>query len=180
MVFLTTLVAGIPMDKYLKILFIPVSFLAISILTILISISKADIFIWSIHISNNYIGITRASLDQSILLASRAFASIGATFFLGLTTPLNNLIRVFKKMYFPNSILELIVLIYRFIFVFLEEAKDIYLAQDMKFGHANFKNSLKSTSLLVRSLFLKVLLDYKELIVILECKLYDGEFRTGD
>lgn len=180
MVFLTTIVAGIPMDKYLKILFIPVSFLAISIFTILISISKTDIFIWSIHISSNYIGITRTSLDQSLLLASRAFASIGSTFFLGLTTPLNKLIKVFKKLYFPNSIVELIVLIYRFIFVFLEEANDIYLAQEMKFGYINFKNSLKSTSLLVRSLFLKVLLDYNELIVVLECKLYDGEFRTGD
>lgn len=180
MVFITTVVAGIPLDKYLKILSIPISFLIISVITILISISKSDIFLWSINIFNNYIGITRGSLDESILLSTRVFASMASTFFLGLTTPLNNLIRVFKRLHFPSSIIELIVLIYRFIFIFLEEANDIYLSQEMKFGYVGFSNSLRSMGLLVRGLFLRVLLKHKEMVVVLECKLYDGEFGTGD
>ena len=180
MAFLTTIVAGIPIDKYLKLLFIPFTFLLISIFTILISVSKVDIYICSIQLFDNYIGITRGSLHESILLTTRVFASISATFFLGLTTPLNNLIRVFKRFRLPDTIVELIVLIYRSIFIFLEVAKEIYIGQEIKFGYGSLKNSFRSSSLLIRSLFTRVLLSYKEMVVVLECKLYDGEFKMGD
>lgn len=178
--FLTTVVAGIPLVKYLKLLIIPISFLALSIITILISFSKVDIYIWSIKVFNNYFGITRISVDQSILLSTRVFASISSTFFLGLTTPLNKMIKVFKRLHLPSSLIELIVLIYRSIFIFLEEASDIYNGQELKFGYSNIKNSLRSTSLLIRSLFMRVMLKFSDMVVVLECKLYDGEFKTGD
>ncbi len=72
------------------------------------------------------------------------------------------------------------VLIYRSIFIFIEEASNIYLAQTMKFGYENNKNTLKSTSLLIRNLFLRVFLKYREMNISLECKLYDGDFKLGD
>ncbi|WFA10262.1 cobalt ECF transporter T component CbiQ [Tissierella sp. Yu-01] len=177
---LTTVFAGIPVRKYLKLLFVPTTFLVLSILTILISISKVNIYIWSIKLFNNYIGITQSSLDDSILLLTRVFASIASTFFLGLTTPLNSIIRVLKKVYIPNFLIELVVLIYRFIFIFLKEANEIYIGQELKFGYSNFKNSLRSTSLLIRSLFTRVMISYMDMVVVLECKLYEGEFKTGD
>lgn len=180
MVFLTTLVAGIPIKKYCKMLLIPFSFLILSIISILISISPADVFLVSIIFKGYYIGISESALNTSLLLTSRVFASISTTFFLGLTTPLNNMIKVFRKLHFPSTLIELTVLIYRSIFIFLEAAKDIYDIQEMKFGYSNFKNSMNSSGLLVRSLFTRILLNYEEMIITLECKLYDGEFRTGD
>lgn len=180
MAFLTTVVAGIPLKNYIKILLIPMSFLLISFITILISFSTVDIYIWSIKLFNNYIGITESSLNESILLLTRVLGSISITFFLGLTTPLNKIILVLKKLHIPNLIIELIVLIYRSIFIFLEEVNEIYIGQEIKFGYSSFRKSLKSTSLLLRSLFLRVLLRYKDMVISLECKLYDGEFKIGD
>lgn len=177
---LTTIVAGIPLRKYIKILLLPMSFLLISILTILISFGAVDIYIWSVKILGTYIGITNISFNQSLLLTTRVLGSISATFFLGLTTPLNNIIQVFKKMHLPNTIIELIVLIYRSIFIFIEEVTEIRTGQEIKFGYSSFKKSLKSTSLLLRSLFLRVMLRYKDMVIALECKLYDGEFKIGD
>lgn len=180
MIGLTTIVAGIPIDRYFKMLLIPSTFLLLSIVTILFSISKVDSYIWSISLFDNYIGITYGSIEQAVLLITRVFAAISSTFFLGLTTPINKLISVFKRMHIPIIMIELIVLIYRFIFVFLEEAYEIHNGQELKFGYSNFKNSLKSMGLLVRCLFVRVLLSYKDMVIVLECKLYDGEFRTGD
>ncbi|NLK43255.1 MAG: cobalt ECF transporter T component CbiQ [Tissierellia bacterium] len=180
MSFMTTKVAGIPLDKYFRILSIPMGFLLISTITILVSVSKIDIFVYSINMFDYYIGITISSMEESIYIVTRVVASMGAAFFLGLTTPLNNLVKVFRKLHLPKSIIELIVLIYRSIFIFLEEAQEIHTGQELKFGYSNFKNSLRSTGLLLRSLFLRVLLRYKEMVIILECKLYDGEFKTGD
>lgn len=178
--FLTTVVAGIPLEKYFKILILPMSFLLISIITILINFGAVDIYIWSIKLFNTYVGISQVSLNDSILLTTRVLGSISATFFLGLTTPLNKIILVFKKLHLSKTIIELIVLIYRSIFIFIEEVEEIYMGQEIKFGYSNFKKSLKSTSLLLRSLFLRVMLRYKDMVVALECKLYDGEFKIGD
>lgn len=180
MAILTTVAAGIPIDKYLNILSIPIAFLLISIITILFSISEQDIYSWSIRIFSRYIGVTRESIIQSINITTRVFASLSATFFLALTTPLNKLILVFKKMHIAQTIIELVVLIYRSIFIFLEESKEIYMAQDIRFGYSNFKNSFRSTALLIKTLFVRVLLKYEDMVICLECKLYNGEFKTGD
>jgi len=180
MVLLTTIVAGIPLNKYIKILFIPVVFLLISTMTILISLSDKNVYIISIKVFNTYIGLTIESIVQSVNVITRVFASLSATFFLGLTTPLNKLIVVLKNMYIPSVIIELLVLIYRSIFIFLEESKEIYMAQEIRFGYSNFKNSFRSTTLLMKSLFIRVLLRYEDMVVSLDCKLYDGEFKIGD
>lgn len=177
---LTTVVAGIPINKYFKFLFIPSTFLVLSILTILISISRVDIYAWRIEIFNYYVGITESALQESILLSTRVFSAMASTFFLGLTTPLNNIIRVLKKMYLSNVLIELLVLIYRFTFIFLEEAMEIHTGQELKFGYSIMKNSLRSTGLLISSLFTRLILRYRDMVVVLECKLYDGEFKIGD
>ena len=177
---LTTVVAGIPFKNYFKILMIPIGFLLISSLTILFSISGKDVYIYSIKIGSKFIGITNESIGQSINTTIRVFASLSITFFLSLTTSLNNLIIVFNKLRLPKIIIELLVLIYRFIFIFLEEAGEIYVAQEIKFGYSGFRNSLKSISLLIRSLFVRVILKQKDMVNSLDSKLYDGEFKIGD
>lgn len=180
MVFLTTVVAGIPFKKYIKILIIPISFLILSTLTILLSISSKDVYIYGIKMGSKYIGITDESIVQSVNTAIRVFASLSLTFFLSLTTSLNKLIIVFNKMKIPAIIIELLVLIYRFIFIFLEESINIHMAQEVRFGYSNFKNSLNSTALLIKSLFIRVLLRYKDMVDSLDSKLYNGEFKVGD
>lgn len=176
----TTLLAGIPVKSYIKILTIPLGFLLISSITILISISSEDVYIVSMRVGSKFIGITDESIVQSVNTTIRVFASLSATFFLSLTTSLNNLIIVFNKLKLPKIIIELLVLIYRFIFIFLEEAREIYIAQEIKFGYNGFRNSMRSTSLLIRSLFLRVMLKQRDMVNSLDCKLYDGEFKIGD
>lgn len=179
MFFLTTVVAKIPIKNYLKLYGIPAFFMIISILTILITKSYEDIFICSIKLKNSYIGITDESLRISISTISRVLACISSTFFIALTTPINQIIKVFQTMRFPNSLIELIILIYRSIFIFLEESKEIYNAQEMKFGYMGMKNSYRSFSLLIKCLFIRVIFRFKDMMISLDSKLYDGEFKIG-
>lgn len=180
MFFLTIFVAKIPLNKYIKIILLPIIFLLLSVIPILLSIANDNVFIWSIKISNKYLGVSSQGLKDSLNIMMRVLASIHSTFFLALTTPLNNLIRVFKKLRFPDLLIELLVLIYRSIFIFLEESKYIIMAQEMKFGYNNAKNTYKSIALLIKSLFIRVLMRYKDMVIALDSKLYMGEFKIGD
>ncbi|QQY78957.1 cobalt/nickel transport system permease protein [Keratinibaculum paraultunense] len=180
MICLTIFVAKIPINRYFKILIVPIIFLTISGITILLSISNEDVFIWSIKISNKYLGFTYKSLIEFFKLTIRVLASISSTLFLTLTTPLNHMIGVFKKLKMPNIVIELLVLIYRSIFIFLEESKDIIMAQELRFGYTSIKNTYRSISLLIKSLLIALLIRFQDMQISLETRLYRGEFKTGD
>ncbi|WP_330675689.1 CbiQ family ECF transporter T component, partial [Paraclostridium sordellii] len=67
-------------------------------------------------------------------------------------------------------------LTYRFIFIFLEEVKDIYKSQQLKFGYINLNNSYNSTALLIKVLFFRMMKKYEDMSITLDIKLYNGKF----
>lgn len=177
--FVLTQFADIKRSCYLKFFRIPSSFLLLSLVTILISVSKnGGAFLYSISIGGLYIGITQASLDQCYILFFRALACLSCTYFLALTVPINQLLKVLKSMKMPIVVLEMVMLIYRFIMMFLEEYKDMQTAIYLKFGYGNLRTSYRSISLLIVSLFTRMMNRYEELSVSLEVKLYNGDFHV--
>lgn len=169
--------AKIPFKNFLKILGIPLGFLILSIITIVITFGNQEYLI-HMHIGKLQTGITSQSLSQGFTLFFRSFASLSSMIFLTLTTPMIDLIAVLKRFRVPDFFIELMVLIYRLIFIFLEECMEIRNAQEIRFGYNNMKNSFKSLSVLIKIIFIRVLQRNKEMLVSLECKLYDGEFHV--
>lgn len=169
--------AKVDIKLYIKCLKIPIYFLLIGTILNLISISFENSgFLLNIKMFGIYIGTTKFSIDNSIHILLRAISCIISIYFLILTTPFNQLIIILKKLYIPDVLIELMILTYRFIFLLLEEIKDIYKSQQLKFGYNNLKNSYNSTSLLIKVLFFRMMKKYEEMSVTLDIKLYDGKF----
>lgn len=167
--------AKIPIKNFFKILCVPLGFLVLSIITIVITFGNQG-YLLSVHIGRIQLGITSQSLAQGYTLFFRSFASLSSMIFLTLTTPMIDLIKVLKKCRVPDFFIELMVLIYRLIFIFLEECIEIRNAQEIRFGYNNMKNSFTSLSMLIKIIFIRVLQRNKEMLISLECKLYDGKF----
>lgn len=177
--FILTVFAGIKVGRYMRFFLIPSSFLLMSIVTILLSLSKnMGDFIFSIPIGSMYIGITQASLDTCVVLFFRALACLSATYFLALTLPMNQLIKVLKTIKMPIVVIELVMLMYRFIMMFLEEYNDMQTALYLKFGYGSLRVSYRSIALLITCLFTRMMSRYEELSISLEVKLYNGEFHV--
>jgi len=81
-----------------------------------------------------------------------------------------------KKIRVPAVFIELYVLTYRFIAVFFEEAIQIHAAQKMKFGYINYRNSMNSLAILVKTLYVRMMIRFKDMESILEIKHFDGNF----
>ena len=62
--------------------------------------------------------MTKAGLLQAVLLFTRALGAVGAMYMMTLATPASEMIGVLKRIHVPKMIVELMYLIYRFIFVF--------------------------------------------------------------
>ncbi|MBS4535472.1 cobalt ECF transporter T component CbiQ [Clostridium sp. D2Q-14] len=172
-----TVLAKISVKKYIKILSIPMLFLILGIVPVFISLSKdSNNFIFVVNIWDIYIGITEEGINSSQILLLRALSSVSCTFFLILTTPMNDLIYVLKKHKLPNIVIEMMVLIYRFIFILLDETINIIVAQKLKLGYMDIRKSYKSISALIASLFIRVMNRYESLQYSLDARGFDRQF----
>ena len=177
MSFVIVAIAKIEFKDYIYFIKIPLVFLIISIVMILLNFTKnQESLLYSVKIGNLYIGISNESMVSAIHLFFRSLSCLTCIYFLMLTTPFNQLIFVFKKLHLPDVVLEISLLMYRFIFIFMEEVADIKKSQELRFGYINLKNGYNSFSLLVNMLFKRMMIRYDEMSVALDMKLYDGKF----
>jgi len=96
-------------------------------------------------------------------------------FFIALTTPMIEIFAVLKSLRIPGSVIELSMMIYRYIFVFLDQAAMIHSAQVMRLGDAGTKNSLNSFAMLCGVLFLRSWEQGERLVVAMDSRCYDGK-----
>lgn len=170
-------IAKIEFKDYIHFIKIPLVFLILSIIMILLNFSKdKESLLYSINIGSLYIGVSNGSIVSSTRLFFRALSCLTCIYFIMLTTPFNQLIFVFKKLHLPDIVLEISMLMYRFIFIFMEEVSDIRKSQELRFGYINLKNGYNSFGLLVNMLFKRMMIRYDEMSIVLDMKLYDGTF----
>ena len=96
--------------------------------------------------------------NDFLRLNIHAFSSVGAMYFLFCTTPVTQIAEVMLNLKMPRIIVELFLLIYRFIFLFVEIKNQMINSQNARLGSMSLKISYKSFGLLVSSLFNKVLI----------------------
>lgn len=183
-IILTLKGAQIPAGPYIKMLLAPLVYLFISILTIVVSFGFSEVpasdfvYIKKFDFLNFYVGIAFGALENGITVTLRAVSAIVGMYFLILTTPCSQQIKVMKKFRLPPVFIELYVLTYRFIAIFFEEAGEIHTAQKMKFGYDGYRNSMNSLALLIKALFVRVMQRYKDMEAVLEIRFFDGNFYT--
>ncbi len=175
-------IAKIDLKNYLKLLRIPIYFLVIGVITNLINISfESKSLIYSFKVFNFYMGVSSESLETSKYILLRSMSCVTCVYFFVLTTPFNQLLYLLKKLKISDTIIEISMLVYRFIFIFLEEVMDIKKSQELRFGYIDLKTSYKSIGLLGNLLYKRLMKRYEDMSISLDMKLYDGKFHVvGD
>lgn len=179
----TILGAGIPKKSYAKMIAAPAIYLIISIFAIIFSFGFSDsvqtenfVYLKQFELLNFYIGLAEGSVKNGLILGLRSLSGIASMYFLILTTPCSQQIKVMKKAKLPVVFIELYVLTYRFIAIFFEEVILIHTAQKIRFGYNNYKNSMNSLAILIKILFVRIMIRFKDMESILEIKHFDGNF----
>lgn len=132
--------------------------------------------LYSVSIAGLHIGFSIDSFSMANVAFWRSLCALAATYLFVFTTPFIQLIAILKRCHLPKLLIEQILLIYRFIFIFIEESAAIYRAQSLRFGYDSLRGSLHSLSMLVSMLLERVLLRHQQMTVALDIKLYRGEF----
>lgn len=171
--------AKIPRHVIAKLMLIPVGFLVIGVITVAISFSPSEAgFLAGFKIGSCYLGVTGKSLEMAGRILLQTFSLVTCLYFLALTVPMVELIYVLQSLRLPALLIELMVLIYRFIFVFIEIAFNIYTAQSSRWGYCSFKKSMYSFGILFANLWGKVFFKSQALFNSMLSRGYEGEIRV--
>jgi cobalt/nickel transport system permease protein len=159
---------------YFSLLLIPISFSLLSAAVVAFMHGTGDL-LFSVQVLGRSLGIREDGANLAILLIARTFGGMCSLFFIALTTPMIEIFSVLKSLKIPGSIIELSMMIYRYIFVFLDQASMIHTAQVVRLGGASPRSSLNSFAMLSSVLFIRAWEQGERLIVAMDSRCYDGK-----
>jgi cobalt/nickel transport system permease protein len=175
-----TLLAGIPLGAFWYFIRVPVGFIFTGVLTLAVigvPVGAPEALV-ALPLGPWEIGVTAASLAQAGQVFLISFAAVGVTLGMALTTPMVDITEQLRRWHVPQLFVELMTLIYRFIFVLLETAQAMRIAQEARLGYSTWGRWLRSVGMLASNLFLRAHTRATNLFTALSARGYTGELRV--
>lgn len=177
---LTVNKGGIPLSRYRHYLTIPLAFLILSTLAVIVNISRTPLDAFAFRIGGYYLTGSYASLFKGIQMILTALASVSCLYFLSFNTPMTDILSVLKKLHCPDLLVELMLLIYRYIFLLLDISFSISVSQDSRLGNRDFRTSMKSFGAMASVLLIRAMQKSGALYDAMEARCYDGRLLVLD
>lgn len=185
MVLWTVGYAQIPAAVYLKLLLLPLGFWLTSVPALLIGVaSMADLatlqsdILQGVPLGSIYLYLSLQGLQQAETLFLRALALTTCLYFIVLTVPFVEILRVLRRVGCPSLVTELLALMYRFIFVLAETATELVTAQRSRGGYRTWRLRLRSLGLIAGQLLWRTLENARQLSLGLQSRGFTGELRV--
>jgi cobalt/nickel transport system permease protein len=149
-----------------KTMTVPIGFLFAGVFTLIFQVQ-----LW-------HIGIAPHGLELAGRVGARAFAGLTCLLFLALTTPAADLAAGMRRIGVPAEIAEMMLLMYRFVFLLTDTAETMNAAQAARLGHITYRRHMKSLSLLIANLMPRALARAHALEIGLAARGWRGELRV--
>lgn len=125
-----------------------------------------------------YVYLSRQGTFEAVEVATRSLACVSCLFFLLLTTPFIELLQLFRRLGMPEILTELMLLMYRFLFILWQTAYDLKVAQQARGGDRTWGRKMSGISLLVGQLFKRTLKRYRQFTLGVAARGFTGEFKV--
>ena len=165
-------IAGINYKSYIKFLLIPMAFLVITCLFLVFFFGSGKV-IYETGIFG--IVVTTDSLHYGVYTFMRVLGCLPCLGFLALTTPIAKILHCLATLKIPKIVIEIALLMYNTIFIFLNEIDTMQKAQETRLGYHSYTNSFKSLGALTSTIFLRSLDKSETLQNSLDSRGYNGE-----
>jgi cobalt/nickel transport system permease protein len=168
--------AKIPVKFFLKLFLIPLYFLFPAVIAIAV---EKTYFFSSKHYLFSFLnyGVTVDNLQNGTIIFMKSFSGVSCLYFISLTIPLGDIVRIFRKLKTPELLIELTLLMYRFVFIMIEIAEKIQTAQKARLGSSSYTARFRSLIKLSGTLFILSFKKYQDIYNALESRCYQGKFK---
>ena len=168
--------ARVDARTYAELFVVPLWFAVMSVAGIILISGGHDLF-WRWDILPAFsLSITRDSVNQGVFVFCRVLGGMSAICFISLTTPMTDIFTVFRRCKMPDTMIDLMMIIYRTIFILMDQLVQVYHAQVMRLGYSTWRESLHSFASLCGAAFIASWDAGEDLIRAMDARCYDGKF----
>ncbi len=177
MIFVSLFLANIDARDYYHLMLIPAAFILLGGVTILVQFGQETDTLFDIKFLWTRLYITKASFDLALSTVLKAFAAVSALYVMTLSTPMGEIISVFRKIRVPEIILELMYLIYRYIFILSEIKQQQKDASASRLGYCDLRTSFRTFSSEIATLLVLSIKKADLYYDAMEARGYEGSLR---
>ncbi|WMC93298.1 cobalt ECF transporter T component CbiQ [Kineothrix sp. MB12-C1] len=171
---LSIVIGKIGIGNYLRLLLVPTAFILTGAIAVLVQIGEGADSLFLLHLPIGNIYVTKESIWQTGHLICKAFAGVSALYMLALSTPMGEIISVFRRARIPSILLELMHLIYRYIFLLFEINVRQNEAAKSRLGYCDYRTSLRTFGSEMANLLILSMKKSGEYYDALESRGYEG------
>ncbi|MFD2370473.1 cobalt ECF transporter T component CbiQ [Brevibacillus sp. GCM10020057] len=162
--------ARIPFKAHLMFLVLPLSFFLAGLPALLFDLAggaaggppQDAVVSWKMGASHA-LYIAPVSVHRALTLLTRILASLACFSFLLFTVPFSEMLQVLRRIGLPELLTDLLMIMYRFIFVLLDTSYQLWVAQRSRGGHREFRALLRDAGMLASQLFVRAMRKYQSL-----------------
>ncbi len=166
---LTVIKGKVSLREYMVLLLIPATFILLSGCAIAVEMGKNQ--------QGWYLIITEESLMRSLSISLKALGAVSALYMLALSTPVHEIVGVLQKLKIPKVMVELMNLMYRYVFILSEVQRQIKTAAECRLGYRDFRTSCHTFGNSLGSLFLIAMKKAGHYYDAMEARCYEGELQ---
>ncbi len=168
---------GLSPIRYGKLMAIPLAFILLSSIAIAFDFSMAPGGEYCLSLGFFYIFADRQSLLEAGALVLKAFSAVSCLYLITLTTPMGEIVGFFRKIHVPKLLVELMYMIYRFIFILYDTQRKMAAAARSRLGYHSVRASWYSFGRIFSNLLVVSMRRAGAYYDALESRCYDGDLR---
>jgi cobalt/nickel transport system permease protein len=171
--FALVLAAGVRAGAFLRRMAVPALLAAVAFVTQLFWFKQGEA-LFSFALLGHEFTVTAGGVGRGLELAARILGGMATLLFFSLTTPLPELMRAARFFRCPPVLVELAMIMYRYIFLLLEEGGRIRNAERSRLGFVDFRSGLRSSGILGGMLVLRTYDRAERSFAAMRCRGYRG------
>lgn len=175
MLFISVVSGGMDFFEYTSILVAPLGFIVLASAGIAFGLSFVQAGEFYIKIFNLYIYTSKIQLIESVKLIVKVLACVSIMQGLILSTMPYEIINALRNMHVPKLIIELMNLIYRFIFILIESYINMRNSAISRLGYHNFKSSIFTFGNIAGNILVVSLKKANAYYIAMEARCFDGD-----
>lgn len=148
-----TIPGGGNVREFLRMMRIPLVFIVLGSAATAIELAGSPVGTYRFSVGNIWIGVSEEGMLSAVAIFLKALGAVSAMYLLTLSTTMEEILGVLRKVHCPALLLELMHMIYRNIFILMQMYSRMQTAAEARMGYRDFRTSLRSFGQIGANLF---------------------------
>ena len=166
---------ALALRRYLRLLALPGTFLLLGALALAADLGPVPGDVLALPVPGGFLSVTEAGQRRAALVTLRAFGGVSWMYALALTTPMAQLLELLQRWKLPKTLVELMFLTYRYLFLLWGLLETMSQAARCRLGWHNFSAGVRTSGAAASVLLVRSLGQARRSLAAMEARCWRGD-----